>query len=313
MTLKSDLYTWLLKSEIPSIRFKTLVDLLEHPPQQPCVENARRAVAHSGPVPAILAGQTASGAWANEHSYYTPKYVSIHWSMLLLTELAIDAQDARFQRGVDYMLNATRSELAARMSAGNLGFSCFWGNLLRYALYAGRHDDARVQKLIQYAARDLHRGPCQCVHNDNHACAWGVARTLWGLALIPSAHRAREIDHAIDQGVKFLLHSFRLVDANYPTPDAGKIHSLWSRLNFPLFYQADILFTLRALADLHKLDHPGAQPALDWLQARQQANGRWRGSSPYRARTWRAIGDAEETNRWVSLQSATILKLSGRL
>ncbi|MEZ4710331.1 MAG: hypothetical protein R3A44_24215 [Caldilineaceae bacterium] len=312
MTLKNELYTWLLKSEIPSIRYKTLVDLLEYPPHQPCVENARRAVAHTGPVPAILAGQAPNGAWAKENSYYSPKYVSTHWSMLLLTELGIDPEDAHFQRGVDFMLNATRSELEARMNASNLGFSCFWGNLLRYALYAGRYDDAQGQKLIQYAARDLHRGPCQCAHNDNHACAWGVARMLWGLALIPTAHRTRQIGHAIDAGVKFLLHSFQLLDANYPTPDDGKIHSLWFRLNFPLFYQADILFVLRVLADLHRLDHPGAQPALNWLQTRQQSNGRWRGSSPYRARTWRAIGDAAEIDRWVSLQSATILRRAGR-
>jgi len=308
----NDLYSWLFESNIPSIRYKTLVDLLEQPAQLKHVAKQRQAILASGPVPAILARQTASGAWANEYSYYTPKYVSTHWSMLLLTELGMDGQDIRFQRGVDYMLGATTDELQVRLATSNLGLSCFWGNLLRYALYAGRRDDARVQQLIQYAVRDLHRGPCRCAHNDGHACAWGVARTLWGLALLPPAHRTRAICHAMEHGITFLLDSFQLVHANYPTPDDGKIHPLWFRLNFPLFYQADILFTLRVLADLHMLDQPGAQPALDWLQARQQANGRWRGSSPFRSRTWREVGDVEETNRWVSLQSATVLKRAGR-
>lgn len=312
MKSSSDLYAWLLKSEIPTIRYKTLVDLLESPPQLQQVAAEQRAIRRCGPVPAILAKQTEIGAWANEHSYYTPKYVSTHWSMMLLTELGIDAQDVRFQRGVDYMLNTTHSELEKRLSSNSLGFSCLWGNLLRYALHAGRREDARVQELIRYAARDLHHGPCRCAYNEGFACGWGVVRTLWGLALIPSAHRTREVDHAIDNGISFLLNSFQLLDANYPTPSGGKIHPLWFRLNFPLFYQVDILFTLRVLAELNVLEHPGAQPALDWLQARQQENGRWCGSSPYRLRTWRELGDAEETNRWVSLQSATLLKRAGR-
>ena len=312
MATNNNLITWLLDSKIPSIRYQTLVDLLDHPPDQQPVARTKQAIMHVGPVPAILAQQTPRGDWADEHGYYTPKYRSTHWSMMLLTELDIDAKDARFQRGVDFMLDATATELAERLDAGDFGLSCFWGNLLRYALHAGRRDDERVQAMIHYAARDLHRGPCRCPHNDGHMCAWGVVRTLWGLALLPPAHRTRELSDAIASGITFLLDSFQLVAANYPTPDGGKVHTLWSKLSFPLFYQADILFTLRVLAELDALAHPGAQPALDWLQARQQGNGRWRGSSPYRSRTWGEVGDAEETSRWVSLQSAAILKRVGR-
>ncbi len=63
----------------------------------------------------------------------------------------------------------------------------------------------------------------------------------------------------------------------------------WFRLNFPLFYSADILFTLRGLQELGALEHPRAQEALDWLRARRNARGVWRGASPYRRRTWPAL------------------------
>ncbi len=85
------------------------------------------------------------------------------------------------------------------------------------------------------------------------------------------------------------------------------------KLNFPLFYQTDVLFALRVLDDLGALDRPGAQPALTWLAERRQKNGRWRGSSPFRQRTWRELGGREETDRWVSLQSAQLLQRAGRL
>jgi hypothetical protein len=84
------------------------------------------------------------------------------------------------------------------------------------------------------------------------------------------------------------------------------VHPIWTRLNFPLFYQADVLFCLRVVRDLGALDRPGAQEALDWLDARRQKNGRWRGSSPFRRRTWPHMGGPEETGRWVSVQAAAL-------
>jgi hypothetical protein len=107
------------------------------------------------------------------------------------------------------------------------------------------------------------------------------------------------------------LDEYKLEKANYPKPKKGKTHPLWFKLNFPLFYQADIMFVLRILADLGVLDHPGAGKALDWLTKKRGKNGRWRGSSPFRQRTWVVLGDRKETDRWVSLHSASVLSAIG--
>jgi hypothetical protein len=307
-----ELATWLLGAKTPSIRYRTLTDLLGYPADDIRVVEARQALMTSGPVPAILARQTKTGAWSDERSYYTPKYVSTHWSMLLLTELDVDGDDPRFRQGVDYMLAATANDLCKRLDSHTLGFSCFWGNLLRYAFHAGMEDNAQIDQVIHYAVYDLQAGPCRCAHNDRYACAWGVVRTLWGLAAIPQARRTPEVAQAIQQGIEFLLGSFRLIEADYPTPNAGGVNPLWFKLNYPLFYQADILFTLRVLEALDMLDHPGAQAALDWLAQRQRRDDRWPGSSPFRRRTWHELGDREETERWVSLQAARILRRAGR-
>jgi hypothetical protein len=96
-----------------------------------------------------------------------------------------------------------------------------------------------------------------------------------------------------------------LVAADYPTP--GRIHPLWFRLNFPLFYQVDILFVLRVLTELGVADHPGAGAALDWLASRQMRNGRWRGANPYRQRTWSGIADGTDADRWATLHALRVL------
>lgn len=300
------LVDWLLAADTPSIRYLTQQALLHQPAD-------RSAIMTSGPVPAMLRRQTPAGHWADEHSYYTPKYVSTHWTLALLEELRVDPADAGFQRGVAHMLDTTAASLTQRIDNGQTGFSCFWGNLLRYAAYAGQAGHPAVARMVGYAVDDIARGRCRCEHNNGYACAWGVARSLWGLAALPHAMQTRDVATAVDQGIDFLLADTRLVNADYPVPDGGRVHPLWFKLNFPLFYQADILFVLRVLAELDALDQPGAQGALDWLEARRGRNGRWRGSSPFRRRTWPELGGREETDRWVSLQTAVILQRAGRL
>ena len=297
-----DFTAWLLAAKTPSIRYLTLRDLLGRPEADPDVQTARQEIMTTGPVPEILSGQTGRGDWAGERSYYTPKYVSTHWSMLLLAELAAGGQDARLQLGANFMLEAT----AAEAHRNGQGLSCFWGNLLRYAVHGGYGADPRLSPIIQHLERDAAAYGWRCRHNDDLPCAWGAARALWGLAALPAVgNRAPATAAAIEQGLDFLLDEYSPVTADYPTP--GRIHAMWSRLNFPLFYQADILFVLRACAELDSLDRPGAKAALEWLLGRRDANGRWRGASPYRHRTWRALGDLEETDRWVSLQAAIVL------
>ena len=305
--------TWLLGARTPSIQYRTMLDLLGYPAEDVRLVQARQAIMRSGPVPAILSHQTNGGNWEGERSYYTPKYISTHWSLLLLTEPSVDGSDLRFRQGVNYMLDTTAGELQKQLDTETFGLSCFWGNLLRYALHAGLAEDPRVEKVIQLAALGLQEGPCCCEHNWEYACAWGAVRTLWGLAAIPKAQRRRETEQAIPQGVKFLLESSQLVEANYPSPEKGRVHPFWFQLNFPLFYQADILFTLRVLDELDLLGHPGAQDALDWLEQSRGRNGRWPGRSPFRQRTWSELGDREETERWVSLQTSRIMQHAGRM
>ncbi len=296
---------WLLAANTPSIRYLTLRRLLGRSEEDAEVQAARREMAASGPIPAILARQTERGNWAGESSYYTPKYVSTHWSMTLLIELAADGTDARMHRGVESMLARTDAEMR---KAGH-GWVCFWGNMLRYALHCGFEDDPRVERLVDRVTRDATEAGWRCRYNADLPCAWGAARALWGLATLPMERRTPQIAAAIESGLVLLLETGRLVGGHYPTP--GKPHALWSSLNFPIFYQADILFVLRLLDELGVLSHPGAQPALAWLAARRRPNGTWSGARPFRAHPWQAMGDHEETERWVTLHAATVLSAAG--
>src|SRR5256886_11580721 len=79
---------------------------------------------------------------------------------------------------------------------------------------------------------------------------------------------------------------------------------LWRQLSFPLFYQADVLFVLRALDAAGAIDDDRAQPAIGWLLARQDPRGRWAGRAPYAAR----MPSRVDASKWVTLQACTLLK-----
>jgi hypothetical protein len=304
---------WLLESGVPSIVYQTRKDLLG--PKSTAAETRQAAarVMRSGAAAAILSRQSTRGNWkVDRGGYYGPKFFSTHWSMMLLAELGADGNDARYRRGVEYMLEATQEEARDGLRRKSYGWSCFWGNLLRYALRSVAPDEPRTEAVIRYVAADTAGKNCACRINDGKACAWGAARALWGLAAVPEPRRSAAVKRAIRRGVRFLLDDHSLAEADYPVRARGRINPLWFSLNFPLFYQADILFALRVLDELGALKRRGARPALDWLAARRRPDGRWKGRSPFRARTWREMGAPEETDRWVTLQALRILRHAGR-
>jgi hypothetical protein len=301
------LIDWLLEAQTPSIRYLTLRDLLNIPEDDKQLQAARAAIRTSGPAPAILARQAENGSWIGEKSFYTPKYTSTHWSMSLLAELAVDENDPGGRKGAEHMLDDTRGRILRRQEEGTHGWTCFWAHLLRYAVHFGFLEDPRVADVAAALAHDGLRAEWRCEHNSENPCAWGAARALWALAAVPAEKRSVEVEATIQRALAFLLEEYDMLRADYPTWEEGQVSLLWSRLSFPLFYQADILVVLRSLAELGRLDHPGAEPVLDWLRKRQIADGRWRGGSPFRGRTWRELGDRQETERWISLQAAWVL------
>jgi hypothetical protein len=302
---------WLLQASTPSIRYLTLRRLLDLPETDPAVQHAWQAMHAEGPIPAILAGQSATGAWKGESSYYTPKFTSTHWSMLLLAELAADPADPRIQRGARFMLDVKEQSVLHWLNGDTHGLSCFWGNLLRYGMHNGLQDDPRLENVITSLTQEVQTG-WRCKYNGETPCAWGAARALWAFAGLPEALKTPAVQAAIQSACRLLLDDHDLMKTDYPTLIRGKTSDLWSRLNFPLFYQADRLLVLRALAELDLLDQPSARPALDWLASTRSKDGRWSGASPFRRRTWDSLGDRQETLRWVSLQAALVLKSARR-
>ena len=303
-SIPQETISWLLNSQTPSIRYLALTKLLHKPSSDPEVLSTRALIPISNPVKAIFSKQDAGGFWISNRHDYSPKYRSSHWTMFLLTELAVPPEFPAMQKGSAFLLNRNISSFPYSYKDKGEGlFGCFWGNWLRYQLYCGRLDDPSVQHVIQATCKDILRlGKCR--YNYDLPCAWAVVRDLYGLAPIQKNQRSAKVENAIKRGIQFLIEDYDLLSANYPYQEA--VHPLWFKLSFPLFYHVDILLVLRVLKELDALDHPNAAPALEWLKKKQTKKGRWAGGSPFKSRTRPFLVEPDTPNHKITLQAASI-------
>lgn len=301
--LRGDPLPWLLEKRDPAVRAATLRHILDRSPRDAELRESQSRAMASPPISTILRRQGAEGGW-NGGNMYAPKYTGPHWSMLLLTEYGVDGSDPRVRRGARKILDDISSPERGGMRwvlDKDHGVSCFTGNVVRYVSAAGFGTDSRLEPLVQRLVREAKKYDAACEINADQPCAWGYARLVWGLAALPEAARTREVERALRRGVEFLL-SYRPDKGDYPAP-YGTSH-LWRQVSFPLFYQADTLFILRALDAADALDDPRAQSSIAWLLARQDERGRWGGRAPYADRMPSRI----DASKWVTLQAITLLK-----
>ncbi|MGD1995285.1 MAG: hypothetical protein PVH62_00780 [Anaerolineae bacterium] len=298
--LHSEIIAWLLEPEAPSVRYWTLIRLLDRPLDGPEAQEARRKIAHRGPVVEILKHYAGDGRWEGERSYYTRKYTATHWQLLLLAELAADGDDERIAAACRRMIQEVDQEQRT------LIYPCFHGNLIGYLHALGYGADERVRQFELELGQAGLRGGWRCEINEGLACAWGAARALWGFSCISPSERAPHVNEAIEAGVHFLgCHELR--EGKYPTPT--RRHRLWDWLSFPLFYQADVLFILEVLADLGRLSRESTfGEAVKWLEEHRRNDGRWNGRSPYRQRMWAPLEKSGRPSKWVTWKALYVLK-----
>jgi hypothetical protein len=301
--LKGDPVPWLLERSDPAVRAMALRTLLDRTPRDAELREAQQRAMSAPPIATILRRQRADGTWPGPN-LYQPKYQGSHWSALLLSEYGADANDPRVRRAARRILE----ELASPGMGGmrwaldsDHGVSCFSGNVVRYVSLAGYGNDPRLEPLVSRLVRDSKKFDAACAINNEEPCAWGYARLVWGLAALPEGARTREVQRTLRRGVEFLL-SYRVERGRYPSPYGASY--LWRQLSFPLFYQADVLFVLRAVDAAGAIKDDRAQPAIAWLLSRQDSRGRWAARAPYSGR----MPSKVEASKWVTLQVCSILK-----
>jgi hypothetical protein len=327
-----DLLGWLLEDSAPAVRHLALRGLLGRSKDDPDARAAREAAMRTDPIAAILAAQHPDGWWVKPGAGYGPKYSSTVWSLIFLDQLGADGEDPRLRSACEYVLahaqaiNGGFGAFGAREGrpAPSTVILCLNGNVLRALIGFGWLDDERVRRAVDWQAaaitgegeirfyRSSLPGPgFRCGANDGEPCAWGATKAVLALARIPEDRREPRVRRAIEAGVEFLLGRDP-ARADYPmgygntTPNGS-----WFRLGFPSGYVTDVLQVLEALCEAGAAGDPRLGPAVEWLLAQRDADGRWPNRYAYQGKMLIDIDVPGRPSKWVTLRALRVLAAVG--
>jgi hypothetical protein len=326
--LKGDSVAWLLEKDDPGVRYLALRDLTDLPADSRELRAARKAAHRDGPIAAVLAAMDQLGYWAKPGPGYSPKYHATVWSIILLAQLgASAAEDRRIARGCAYLLDNNLAEggqfSTSAAPAGTV--DCLQGNLC-WALLELGYDDPRLAQAFEWMARTVTGegialitdkqatvryyaykcGPnFACGVNNQRPCAWGAVKVLLAFGVVPARQRTPLMKRAIQQGVDFLF-SVDPAKAAYPTRNGAKPDRRWWKFGFPVFYAADLLQNVEALAALGYGRDKRLTNALALIRDKQDEHGRWPLDLDYQ--TWVNFGPKKQPNKWVTLRALRTLK-----
>ncbi|HEV2519781.1 MAG TPA: hypothetical protein VGX00_04070 [Thermoplasmata archaeon] len=263
---RDDVVDWLLEEEQPSIRYRTLTELVGRGRRDREVRDARQQILKTGWGREILDARTPTGLWADGPSQYTPKYVSTHWRMLVLSDLGVTRSDP----GIAELSERWMEGFAAR--GGKLGGNsrgtphhCVSANMARALIRLGYADDPRVRRTLAWLSETADpRGGWSC---------WGIGRNLdsWealsAFAIYPRSAWTARMRSSVEGGAEFFLAR--------ELHRQGPRYAPWYRLHYPVHYYYDLLVGLELLSSLGHGHDPRLGTAIAWLQRKRRDDGRW--------------------------------------
>lgn len=312
-----DPLAWLLSPENPSVRYYTLVKLLDCPVESPEVQKARQAIMESQLVQAILALQDADGWWGEHDSALNPMYRGTIWQLGYLAELGADISNTAIRRGAEVVWRNAQGEHLNFPNVSKIyhkfypeDMPCMDGMALWALIRLGYGlDDTRAAKAVSYISKALIDSEMRCTFNVKLPCAWGGVKELRALVAVPKDQRKGDIQSAIEKSANFFLDC-NLAQADFPRKPKANVSQHWFKLGFPRNYQSDLLEMAVALADAGYARDPRFKPLVDFLLSKRRADGTWKleETLPKMAVPFEQKG---QPSRWITWQAWYVLKSAG--
>ena len=318
MTSEDPAVAWLLASGDPSVRYLTLTEVLDEPPESGEVAAARELIPNGPRVRALLSGQGPDGGFG-VHPYR--KWTGAHWRLVSLTDLLVPPDEPRARAAAEGVLTWLAASMGRRRKVNGVVRACAsqWGNAIGACCRLGLVRDDRVRRFAEWLAEwQWPDGGWNCDKRPEarHSSFHETFTPLWGLAEYHAATGDALVGEATERAAEFILRH-RL----FRSERTGEvISSAWLELRYPPYWHYDVLAGLRVLAVVNKLADPRAAEALDVLEQKRLPNGRWASEGCH----WRSPGSKGSNvevvdwgrrgpNEMITLNALRVLKAAGRL
>jgi hypothetical protein len=295
--LNGDPLPWLLDPENPSVRYWTLVDILDRPTNNPEVQEVRAAIARQPLAKELFALQHPEGHWGDDETKpHTAQGAVTALSLLYMLGVP---PDKRTTAGCDSFLKFCQHESGGFSMTKTLRsgiFPCTTGPHLPFLIYFGLGDDPRVRSAFAFLIEEMSaENALDCGRYQHRDCWWGAIAALNGLAVLPTDMRSAQSERVVKRLANALL------DAKY---DFEGEHKRWLTFGMPRAW--DLLTALKALAAHGYARDRRFVPLLKLMLTRQNEQGQWICGSV--SRTW-PIEKRNQPSKWITLDALRILKL----
>ncbi len=317
-----DVVAWLLDSD-PAIRWQVMRDLTDAPEEDVAAERAR--VAGEGWGARLLALQRDDGQWEGGTPSFTstaaaqwwqslpparrgtlfPEWTSTAWSLMLLRNFGLDPASAGARRSVPLVRDHCQWEHDGEPFFAGEVEPCINGKVVALGAYFGEDVTGVVDRLL---GEQMNDGGWNC-EQENGSTRGSFHSTIDVLDGLLEYERATggtpDVRAARLRGQEYLLD--RRMLRRLSTGEV--IEPAWTQFSYPTYWHYDVLRGLDYLRAAGAVPDERVAAAIDLVESKRDADGRWPLENPYPGRLHFAMDEGEgRPSRWNTLRAMRVLR-----
>jgi hypothetical protein len=297
-----DVHDWLLEPCDPSVRYRTLVELMDKSGTEEA-QAAKKSIYESDPVKKLMDKMHPDGCWLQKNSRGRivgqdteyGSFATTHFCLAYCAELGLD-------RSQPFVEKAAERYLGLQKEDGDWWehLSCLYGYNIRTFILLGYRDDERVQRAIELMLSTNRRdGGYLCdLHEKGKgkpqkSCIRGAAKALLAFSELPEYWKHERCQ----QLVSYFL------DRNgiYRKNDHKRfVNRDMESDSFPIIWRSNVWEILYALSKMGYGKDERLADAWEAMENRKDVSGRYLLHWTPSQCPWK-VGKAGEPNKWITL------------
>ncbi|MEE8323732.1 MAG: hypothetical protein V3R57_08945 [Candidatus Bathyarchaeia archaeon] len=295
---------WLLESEDPSVRYRTLVELLGCSLSDFDVQTCKNQITTSLPVKILLGKMHPDGFWLQKNprtgkvvgdGVVYGAFATTHFCLSYLAELGMDRSHPQIAKAAERYLQLQK------MDGDFYGhFSCLLGYNIRTFTMLGYKDDPRVKRSIDLLLNtkrldggylcDIHEGKYKT--KSVKSCIRGSVKALLAFSYFP--------EYWNHDRIKLLVHYFLFRDGIFKSTKLMElVNKDMERNSFPIEWRANVFEILLSLGRMGYGKDRRLERAWKLLDVKRDSEGRYLLDWTPRQSPWR-IGKRNASNKWIT-------------
>ncbi len=302
---KQQTIDWLLNGDV-SLQYQVWRDLLKKDKK-----NLQQKIATDGWGNKFLSMQRANGHWGN--SFYNPKWISTHYTLLDLRNLYLPPQNKIVQATLKLIVENEKSEdggIRLGPSTSNYSDVCVNGMFLNYASYF-KIPEIKLRSIVDSILAEIMPDGgfnCQTTRSGaKHSSMHSTISVLEGFTEFQKAgfaYRKSAISQAVSSGIEFLLmHNLFLSDHTGEIIDKNFL-----KLTYPSRWRYDILRAMDYFQFAGIKWDNRMEEALTYLLKKRNKDGTWNMQAAHSGQVHFIMEKGGMPSRWNTLRMLRVLK-----